>query len=151
MNCGWRFVTLYKRQGSRPSPRKRNAKKKKKRKKEKSKDVFQYYAFIYYLNFWFFYEYFVSNFSFMEYAHFFFFLLFNFWYQVMLDSHISWENCPIFWWKYLCKICIILKILGKISTVTLSRTAYFSMESYSNSSSYHYGNSLISWICFWQE
>ena len=25
-NYGWRFVTLYKRQGSRPSPRKRNAK-----------------------------------------------------------------------------------------------------------------------------
>ena len=30
MNYGQRFVTLYKRQGSRPSPRKRNAKKKKK-------------------------------------------------------------------------------------------------------------------------
>ena len=27
MNYGWRFVTLYKRQGSSPSPRKRNAKK----------------------------------------------------------------------------------------------------------------------------
>ena len=27
-NYGWRFVTLYRRQGSRPSPRKRNAKKK---------------------------------------------------------------------------------------------------------------------------
>ena len=27
MNYGWRFVTLYKRQGSRPSPWKRNAKK----------------------------------------------------------------------------------------------------------------------------
>ena len=27
-NCRWRFVTLYRRQGSRPSPRKRNAKKK---------------------------------------------------------------------------------------------------------------------------
>ena len=27
MNYGWRFVTLYRRQGSRPSPRKRNAKK----------------------------------------------------------------------------------------------------------------------------
>ena len=27
MNCGWRFVTLYRRQGSRPSPCKRNAKK----------------------------------------------------------------------------------------------------------------------------
>ena len=26
MNCGWRFVTLYRRQGARPSPRKRNAK-----------------------------------------------------------------------------------------------------------------------------
>ena len=26
MNCGWRFVTLYRRQGSRPFPRKRNAK-----------------------------------------------------------------------------------------------------------------------------
>ena len=24
MNCGWRFVTLYRRPGSRPSPRKRN-------------------------------------------------------------------------------------------------------------------------------
>ena len=29
MNYGWRFVTLYRRQGSRPSPRKRNEKKKK--------------------------------------------------------------------------------------------------------------------------
>ena len=28
MNCGLRFMTLYRRQGSRPSPRKRNAKKK---------------------------------------------------------------------------------------------------------------------------
>ena len=27
MNHGWRFITLYRRQGSRPSPRKRNAKK----------------------------------------------------------------------------------------------------------------------------
>ena len=27
MNYGWRFVTLYRRQGSRPSLRKRNAKK----------------------------------------------------------------------------------------------------------------------------
>ena len=27
MNYGWRFVTLYRRQGSRPSPRKINAKK----------------------------------------------------------------------------------------------------------------------------
>ena len=27
MNHGWRFVTLYRRQESRPSPRKRNAKK----------------------------------------------------------------------------------------------------------------------------
>ena len=27
MNYRWRFVTLYKRQGSRPSPRQRNAKK----------------------------------------------------------------------------------------------------------------------------
>ena len=27
MNYGWRFVTLYRKQGSRPSPRKRNAKK----------------------------------------------------------------------------------------------------------------------------
>ena len=27
MNCGWRFVTLYMRQGARPSPWKRNAKK----------------------------------------------------------------------------------------------------------------------------
>ena len=26
-NYGWRFVTLYRRQGSRPSPRQRNAKK----------------------------------------------------------------------------------------------------------------------------
>ena len=29
MNYGWRFMTLYRRQGSRPSPRKRNAKRKK--------------------------------------------------------------------------------------------------------------------------
>ena len=28
-NYGWRFVTLYRRQGSRPSPRKRNAKRQK--------------------------------------------------------------------------------------------------------------------------
>ena len=28
MNYGWRFVTLYRRQGSRPSPWKRNAKSK---------------------------------------------------------------------------------------------------------------------------
>ena len=27
MNSGWRFMTLYRRQGSRSSPRKRNAKK----------------------------------------------------------------------------------------------------------------------------
>ena len=27
LNCGWKFMTLYRRQGSRPSPRKRNAKK----------------------------------------------------------------------------------------------------------------------------
>ena len=27
MNYGWRFMTLYRRQGSRPSPWKRNAKK----------------------------------------------------------------------------------------------------------------------------
>ena len=27
MNYGWKFVTFYRRQGSRPSPRKRNAKK----------------------------------------------------------------------------------------------------------------------------
>ena len=27
MNCGWSFVTLYRRQESRPSPRKRNVKK----------------------------------------------------------------------------------------------------------------------------
>ena len=48
MNYGWRFMTLYRRQGSRPSPRKRNAKRAKwlpeealqiavKRRKEKSK------------------------------------------------------------------------------------------------------------------
>ena len=29
MNYGWRFVTLYRREGARSSPRKRNAKKKK--------------------------------------------------------------------------------------------------------------------------
>jgi len=27
MNYGWRFMTLYRRQGARPSPRKRNAEK----------------------------------------------------------------------------------------------------------------------------
>ena len=27
MNYGWRFMTLYRRQGSRPSPRKKSAKK----------------------------------------------------------------------------------------------------------------------------
>ena len=48
MNYGWRFMILYRRQGSRPSPRKRNAKKQKwlseealqiavKRREEKSK------------------------------------------------------------------------------------------------------------------
>ena len=30
MNYGWRFMTLYRRQGARPSPRKRNAKEKRK-------------------------------------------------------------------------------------------------------------------------
>ena len=50
MNYGWRFVTLYKRQELRPSPRKRNAKKAKwlseealqiavKRREEKRKDI----------------------------------------------------------------------------------------------------------------
>ena len=51
MNYGWRFVTLYGRQGSRPSPRKRNAKSKmavwggltneeeKQKAKEKRKDI----------------------------------------------------------------------------------------------------------------
>ena len=34
MNYGWRFVTLYRRQGSRPSPRKRNAKGKKEKRRE---------------------------------------------------------------------------------------------------------------------
>ena len=29
MNYGWSFLTLYRRQGARPSPRKRNAKKQK--------------------------------------------------------------------------------------------------------------------------
>ena len=29
MNYGWRFLTLYRREGARPSPRKRNAKKSK--------------------------------------------------------------------------------------------------------------------------
>ena len=48
MNCGWRFMTLYRRQGSRPSPGKRNAKAKwlsgealqiaVKRREEKSKE-----------------------------------------------------------------------------------------------------------------
>ena len=49
MNYGWRFVTLYRRQGSRPSPRKRNGKRKwlseealqiaEKRKEVKRKDI----------------------------------------------------------------------------------------------------------------
>ena len=45
MNYGWKFMTLYSRQGSKQSPRKRNAKKKKipvkrtKEKKEKRKDI----------------------------------------------------------------------------------------------------------------
>ena len=50
MNYGWRFMTLYRRQGSRPSPRKRNAKKQngclrrpykegKPKAKEKRKDI----------------------------------------------------------------------------------------------------------------
>ena len=54
MNCGWRFMTLYRRQGSRPAPRKRNAKRQndclrssykwlwkeeKQKAKEKSKDI----------------------------------------------------------------------------------------------------------------
>ena len=37
MNYGWRFVILYRRQESRPSPRKRNAKKKKKKTCKKAK------------------------------------------------------------------------------------------------------------------
>ena len=52
MNYGWRFMTLYRRQGSRPFPRKRNAKKakwlsekalqialKRREAKEKRKDI----------------------------------------------------------------------------------------------------------------
>ena len=35
MNYGWRFVTLYRRQGSRPSPRKRNAKMQKRKNAKK--------------------------------------------------------------------------------------------------------------------
>ena len=35
MSYEWRFVTLYRRQGSRPSPWKRNAKKKNGKKKKK--------------------------------------------------------------------------------------------------------------------
>ena len=53
MNYGWRFVTLYKRQESRPSQRKRNAKKAKwlseealqiavKREKQKAKEKERY-------------------------------------------------------------------------------------------------------------
>jgi len=41
MNYGMRFVTLYRRQGSRPSPRKRNAKKKKKKTKWLSEETLQ--------------------------------------------------------------------------------------------------------------
>ena len=37
MNYGWSFVTLYRRQGARPSPWKRNAKSKMKKKKIKKK------------------------------------------------------------------------------------------------------------------
>ena len=55
MNYGWRYVTLYRRQGSRPSPRKRNARKAKwlseevlqiaeKRKEAKSKREKERYA-----------------------------------------------------------------------------------------------------------
>ena len=55
-NYGWRFVTLYRRQGSRPPPRKRNAKKEKwlseealqiavKRREAKSKGGKERYAF----------------------------------------------------------------------------------------------------------
>ena len=55
MNYGWRFMTLYRRQGSRPSPRKRNAKKAKwlseealqiavKRREDKSKGEKERYA-----------------------------------------------------------------------------------------------------------
>ena len=52
MNYGWTFMTLYRRQGSKPSPRKRNAKKakwlseealqipvKRRKAKEKRKDI----------------------------------------------------------------------------------------------------------------
>ena len=44
MNYGWRFVTLYKRQESGPSPRKRNAKNKTKQKKTKWLSL--YFCFI---------------------------------------------------------------------------------------------------------
>ena len=57
MNYGWRFMTLYRRQGSRPSPRKRNAKKAKwlsgeafqiavKRRKVKSKGEKEIYTYL---------------------------------------------------------------------------------------------------------
>ena len=57
MNYGWRFMTLYRRQGSRPSPRKRNAKKAKwlseealqiavKRREVKSKGEKERYKFL---------------------------------------------------------------------------------------------------------
>ena len=56
MNYGWRFVTLYRRQGSRPSPRKRNAKKAKwlsealqiavKRREAKSKGQKERYTYL---------------------------------------------------------------------------------------------------------
>ena len=55
MNCGWRFLALYRRQGIRPSPRTRNAKKAKwlseealqravKRREAKSKEEKQRYT-----------------------------------------------------------------------------------------------------------
>ena len=57
MNYGWRFMTLYRRQGSRPSPRKRNAKEAKwlsgeafqiavKRRKVKSKGDKEIYTYL---------------------------------------------------------------------------------------------------------
>ena len=39
VNYGWRFMTLYRRQGSKPSPRKRNAKKQNGKKAKKALQI----------------------------------------------------------------------------------------------------------------
>ena len=43
MNYGWRFISLYRRQGAKPSPRKRNAKKAKPKNVQTITQLYSYY------------------------------------------------------------------------------------------------------------